>query len=104
MKSFTILSFLTQQLSLAAASTIPAALSKRAAVSNATLLAYGTSTDAWPVAYGLDDGEYTVSCAVSGLKLNDVVLSSKALCHSQPQQLQCKPSALDLGYVSYHGS
>lgn len=60
MKSFTILSFLTQQLSLAAASTIPAALSKRAAVSNATLLAYGTSTDAWPVAYGLDDGEYTV--------------------------------------------
>lgn len=57
MKSITVVSFFAAQLSLATASTIPAGLSKRASVSNGTLIAYGTDTEGWPVAYGLDDGE-----------------------------------------------
>lgn len=57
MHSTTVVSFLALEFSLATASTVRARLSKRAAVSNGTLIAYGTDTEGWPVAYGLDDGK-----------------------------------------------
>lgn len=86
MKFLTVLSLLSYQLSLAAASTIPTGLSKRAAQYNATLLAYGTSTDAWPVAYGLDDGKYIIAVVfIVRFEAKPGVLYSKTLRYSQPQ-------------------
>lgn len=87
MKSTTVVSFFAAQLSLAAASTIPAGLSKRASVSNGTLIAYGTDTEGWPVAYGLDDGELiciVLICVKLDLKLKLCTLFSETLHHSQP--------------------
>lgn len=56
MQLISVVSALAVQLSLVTASRISAGLSKRAAVTNASLIAYGTDTEGWPVAYGLDDG------------------------------------------------
>lgn len=87
MKLIAVVSLLAAQLSLSAASTIPAGLSKRASVSNGTLIAYGTDTEGWPVAYGLDDGELIciiLMCVKLDLKLKLRALFSKTLHHSQP--------------------
>lgn len=87
MKLITVVSFFAAQLSLAVASTIPAGLSKRASVSNGTLIAYGTDTEGWPVAYGLDDGELiciVLICVKLDLKLKLRTLFSETLHHSQP--------------------
>lgn len=87
MKLITVVSFFAAQLSLAAASTIPAGLSKRAAVSNGTLIAYGTDTEGWPVAYGLDDGELIcivlIMCQI-GFEAKLRTFFSETLHHSQP--------------------
>lgn len=105
MQLITIISFFTAQFSLGAASTIPAGLSKRAAVSNGTLIAYGTDTEGWPVAYGLDDGKLIcvvlIMCSV-GFEAKLSALFSEIVHHSQPQRYYSKPGASVLGYVSYY--
>lgn len=105
MKLITVVSFFAGQLSLAAASTIPAGLSKRAAVYNGTLIAYGTDTEGWPVAYGLDDGELVftglIMCQI-GFEAKLRTLFSETLRHSQPKRHYSKPGAFVLGYVSYY--
>lgn len=100
----TVASVLAVQLLLATASTIPAGLSKRAAVSNATLIAYGTDTEGWPVAYGLDDGKLICIALImrhAGLEANLFIMFSEALYDSQPQRYYFKLRAFVLGYVSY---
>ncbi|KAK0638137.1 hypothetical protein DIS24_g10111 [Lasiodiplodia hormozganensis] len=51
-----LLSLFAVQIALSAAFSIPAGITKRKAETNATLVAYGTNTSSWPIAYGIDDG------------------------------------------------
>lgn len=89
MQLITVVSTLAIQLSLATASRISAGLSKRAAVTNATLIAYGTDTEGWPVAYGLDDGTTLISlsflmCSI-GFEAKPFAMFRETLHHSEPQ-------------------
>lgn len=53
-----LLSLFAVQIALSAAFSIPAGITKRKAETNATLVAYGTNTSSWPIAYGINDGMY----------------------------------------------
>ncbi|EKG20458.1 Glycoside hydrolase family 12 [Macrophomina phaseolina MS6] len=56
-----LLFFLTVQAALSVALSIPGGLNKRKAETNATLLAYGLNSSAWPIAYGLSDGNLYIT-------------------------------------------
>lgn len=105
MQLITVVSALTLQFSLATAARISAGLSKRAAVTNASLIAYGTDTEGWPVAYGLDDGQLifiiVIMCRI-GFEAKLFVLFRETLHYGQPQRYCAKSGAFDLGYVSYY--
>lgn len=55
-----LLSLFTLHVAVSAAFTIPTGLTKRKAETNATLVAYGTNTSSWPIAYGVSDGMYSI--------------------------------------------
>lgn len=46
------------QAGLTCAAVISSTIEKRKAETNATLVAYGTNSSSWPIAYGIDDGKH----------------------------------------------